>query len=1239
MCNRVTRPLRTALWITALSALCAVAQTSTCRSGVIPPGTGEALEVVGACQVPAGTYRFSQVNIFNGGSLTFADAAIEFWAQAILVEKGSTLAAGSAAHPIGQQGGRLTIHLYGADQGTAGAGIRCKTDDRCGVDPDTWNSNGNEKVSLPGGVTDYFYAYQPMMYDAGDAHAYFGQKSIGVSYGGTLSLYGAKGSTFGDTADSSSGASWVRLNRTTAPGATQLVLDRLVDWQAGDEIVVTTTDYLPGHSEQVTIDSVTTTGTYTVITVKQGLRFPHNGELLDLSSVPAGIGPDSKLAETRAAVALLTRSIRIVSAGDQLGQDFPAESTGYYFGGHTVIRQGAQAVQVQGVEFYQLGQGGRMGHYPIHFHLARRVPAGTLIADCSIHDSMTRWITLHATQGVTLRRNVGYKSIGHGYYLEDGTEIDNGFFSNIGILARGAVDNIQNPRRVPGILAKPYSPFSQTQEEVPFHSDIDHPAVFWITNGYNDFAYNMAAGAGTCGACYWLVPTANSGMSRMQKWESYANMQQGSDRASMTPLKRFEGNYCTTAMTSFQTVGNTTACSGVTNGDPAANGPQLKPVTNPYPIEDEDSYYPRVDGGGGRFATFCGPNEDCSVVPKCSSGSTDHCTVTVLDRYTTAFNWAETNFSAVWLRPQWYLMVNSVISDVQNGGLTFVTGGGYSQSDVVDGHWALVRKTAFIGQAQDPSLNPYASNAGPINPGTPLQCAGQVGTGAMVGNFCLLPDEGISFPMSNFGVNQRMFNIYDGPAYQESNAYLRIPATVLEDCQSHSTPGICDTSRYLYARMMAIPKTSSGTCYLPNAAIGWKQPNGFYYPPAFHSSNLFFQDVDIRHYLIRPFFSTSGLYATDSAEAAQHYCNWNPAMFTGFTDVDRQTELSDDDGSLTGFVNTVSVNQDPFFQGPMATPQCASDVKENVPPGTATTSPYEYVTTAIIPDCGYDCIDWAVDCTGPSCSGVPLYRQYTLPSETSAPMIRMAGQATAQRSSLTVNHGFYYVDTTQSPEQQTQIGAGNHSTFQAGATYYTMLLFAKPTTTQTYQYYVGPGFNSATDVFAARADTSSAPVRFTPGDSWPATWPQPQYDPKTGLLTVTIDMGFSEFQDSYRAASQNKCAPVGFCGWSSVSNQCSSSLEPTDTLYGESQSVCSRWPVKDVDCPQGGCYAFGIKLPAGFTTGPKPALPPASQPFPSTPAWETPFVPASRTVAGSCYSVGAPQIGVGRPGRIRPLGK
>ena len=49
------------------------------------------------------------------------------------------------------------------------------------------------------------------------------------------------------------------------------------------------------------------------------------------------------------------------------------------------------------------------------------------------------------------------------------------------------------------------------------------------------------------------------------------------------------------------------------------------------------------------------------------------------------------------------------------------------------------------------------------------------------------------------------------------------------------------------------------------------------------------------------------------------YCNPLPSndMFNGFSAIDRQTELTDDDGSLTGYVKTISVNEDPFFHAPV----------------------------------------------------------------------------------------------------------------------------------------------------------------------------------------------------------------------------------------------------------------------------------------------------------------------------------
>ena len=140
------------------------------------------------------------------------------------------------------------------------------------------------------------------------------------------------------------------------------------------------------------------------------------------------------------------------NSGPAAGQAAPA-LTCYSFGAHVVFRQGFKTVQIQGVEFAKLGQPGKMGHYPIHFHMARQVPPDTFIKDSTINESMTRWIVLHSTQGVLLQRNIGYKSIGHGFYLESGTETDNKFYSNLGIFARAAVDNPQNPRKLPGILA------------------------------------------------------------------------------------------------------------------------------------------------------------------------------------------------------------------------------------------------------------------------------------------------------------------------------------------------------------------------------------------------------------------------------------------------------------------------------------------------------------------------------------------------------------------------------------------------------------------------------------------------------------------------------------------------------------------------------------------------------------------------------------------------------------------
>ncbi len=1378
MTSGIHKPGRLAVLFASLMLLVmlssgrARATVMTCNGGTLTSGDATTdLQVTGPCEVPAGIYTFHNVNIFStnpgvtpGGVLTFDDAAIDFYAESIIIENTGSLVAG-VPNPIGTAGGALTIHLWGA---AGDPGATCVSAN-CGVPSTIWNSNPRTMPpmlrptadcsfnALPGNISDCFYSYEAL--DPADQTntptAYFGHKVLALSYGGTLQLFGKKGAVYpgqtgacvesGADADySCTGTSWVRLQGSLKPNATSMVVAGAVDWQKGDQIVITSTDYLPGHAEQLTISGTPTVsgGTTTIPftnsnpAITTGLQWPHNGAVLDLSNTTypgiSRLGLNVSSADTRAAVGLLSRSIRIVSEGDTVpvapnyATTFPpppASGPGYYFGGHTIVRQGFQLYQVQGVEFYQLGQGGEIMHYPVHFHMARQTPTAvgatqpvTFVKDSSVWDSMTRWMVIHATQGVRLARNVGYESIGHGYYLEDGTETGNQMYANLGVLARGAVANVQNPRQVPGILSatdKSCTAHNSScvtgYDNFPYYSDANHPAVFWIMNGMNDFEYNMAAGAGTCGACYWFVPGAVSGLSQTEKWYGYAGEQLGSlpstippytDRAGTTPLQSFIGNSCSSAMEAFMEVGNSAVCNGVNQMDPAnltskTSTLQMLPSTQatqnyPVPVPGTDTYWPRV-GGGGRLATRCAAadmgttNPDCTSVPICSDGTKGNCDVVVLDQFVTNFNWAQNNFSAIWVRPFWSLVIDSEIGDVQGGGLNFVTSGDYSKSSVISGFWALARKTAFVGgsQWQNPnsalSDNPYASNAGPFNPfvskdglSKGLACAPDT-NGNVNNSYCLSQTDGISVQLTNFGGFQRLFSVYDGPTYQDSNAYLNIQPTYLTTdgtvsgkvidtktgkCQPSDLDGNpCQYAGFMSAGVAGLKAfkiaddASKNRCFLPNAAIGWKQPNGFYYAPAFHSTNLFFSSVGIRHFVTEPLFKGGLLsFDTDLDETKKQWCSWNTRYFAGFTNVDRETVLNDDDGSLTGLAGpittpiptatptpgpneTISVNQEKFFNAPVETTECATDAAANrtsdakCPPATAKTSPYEYVTAALYPECALSvplpppnqpqpplatCEDgsWGSTCSNPpgtgvgsgSCVGVPLYRQLLTSTEGAGQdqAKRMMGQNTFQRSGLTVNHGVYYIDTTVSKKTQTDAGAESVNVFVPGGVYDLFFVYSQPDTQQTYQFYVGKKIPDTsgktfaqTNVKFGYVDISTAKYKFAAanGGALPTGWTT-AYNSDKGILTVTINMAGLAKDYNFNTIvtgskppvtlGQQQCEPPTMCTWNGSKCACNPK-SPYASLCAQTnptgETVCD-WSVKDLDCGANGCPAFQVTFPS-----------------------------------------------------------
>lgn len=1319
-----------------------MAQTSqNCNAGTPlqqnDPTSGQTTDLVvnGLCTVVGSTdpnnptsYYFRNVNIINAGSLNFNDAQIAFYAENIVIENGGAMIAGTPK-PIGDAGGQLTIHLWGKSTDT---GVTCNSTN-CGIPnpplgTNTYSLNPPQcKASgLPGSVNDCFYDYQTL--DGDTAGAYFGHKVLALSYGGTLQLFGKKGATYGttptgcadpDNTASCTGTSWVRLAKDALPGDMSLQVAGPVDWKKGDNIILTTTDYLPGHSEQLTLsqDAGSPSNNITTLSLTSAVTYPHNGQLFDLSAASTKLGPNfPKSGDMRAAVGLLTRNIRIVSDGNTPGAPFTA-TPGNYFGGHTIVRQGFNTYQVQGVEFYQLGQGGSIMHYPVHFHMDRTTPAGTSIMDSSVWDSMTRWMVIHGTQGLMLARNVGYASIGHGYYLEDGTETGNKLYANLGVFARAAVANNpttanpQNPRMVPGILtatdpicaANPSDPSKcpVSYGNFPFYSDSDNPSVFWIMNGMNDFQYDMAAGAGTCGACYWFVPGAISGPSQMEKWFGYASEQLGSGRAGLTPLQNFVGNSCSTAQEGFIEIGPANACGGVNQRDPAKIPPKaadamlyMLPSPTAGAIGDT-SYWPITSGL--RIPTRCkdadsgGSNADCSSVAICAAGNEANCDVVVLNKFTTAFNWPDPNFAAVWLRQLWTLFVNSVVSDPQNAGINLVTSGGYDTSSVFPGYWGLVRQTAMIGSSQwqnktsytdGLASNPYTSNAGPFNPFTAtignsaiagLQCAKDPISGAPNNAYCMSQADGVSFPVGGFGGFQRLFSVYDGPIYQDTNAYLNIHTTFLTK-DGTATGGVLDTKSgpckpsdvngnpcqdagFINAgvpglRAYKVDDASKNRCYEPNAAIGWKQPNGFYYAPAFHSRSLFFDSVDIRHFVTEPVFTKDRFSFKTNLDAAKtSYCFWNDAIFQGFTDIDRETVLNDDDGTLTGLTSpiappgptatptpagftTISVNKENFFDAPTEAWECASDFPTDknaaAPrclPASAKTSPYEYVTTAIYPECAKTappppmdgspgfCPNttpsnaWGSVCTSSppnfGCLGVPIYRQLLNTGETPDPinqLKRMMGQNNFQRSALTVNHGVYYIDTTVSKGTQVKLNFTSPTSFIGGGLYDLFFVYSKPSTQQTYQLFIGKKLDESIAKTNVKFgyEGLTLPFIFTPAsmnDADSGAWDS-RYNPNTGILTLTTNMSklasiyslSATIPDSNPETTLGKqyCQPATMCSFSNnrcqcipngpYSALCNQTNPPPNPLSPVGPTVCD-WSLKDLDCPAPGCPAFQITFP------------------------------------------------------------
>lgn len=277
-----------------------------------------------------------------------------------------------------------------------------------------------------------------------------------VCCGGRLDLHGAPLSR-----------TWLKLGAPAKAGDTSVTLAEPVSgWRAGDRLILTATTRQ--NKQKKTFRPSVRDSTQTeerLIKAIEGARITLDSPLT-YEHLAAG--------EYRADVANLSRNV-IVESADPKGVR-----------GHTMYHRHS-AGSISYAEFRHLGKEGALGRYSLHFHLVGDTMRGSSVVGASIWDSGNRWLTIHGTNYLVVRDCVGYRSVGHGFFLEDGTEVFNVLDRNLAVQA---------------FIGKPLP-----KQLLPF--DKNDGSGFWWANSLNTFTRNTACDCDEYGYFFQATKTAD----------------------------------------------------------------------------------------------------------------------------------------------------------------------------------------------------------------------------------------------------------------------------------------------------------------------------------------------------------------------------------------------------------------------------------------------------------------------------------------------------------------------------------------------------------------------------------------------------------------------------------------------------------------------------------------------------------------------------------------------------------
>ena len=315
------------------------------------------------------------------------------------------------------------------------------------------------------------------------SYASMGARVLGVM-GGTLDVHGEDR------------AGWTRLNATAQKGSTTLTLENAsTGWHQGDRIAIASTDYDPAQTEEATVTAVSGN----TVTLGRALARDHYGQKQTFGG---------RVVDERAEVALLSRNVKIegTESADGFGGQVMAMDMQMDGMNHDAT------VRIEGAELTRMGQQGILRRYPVHFHMMGDSGENSYLKDSSLHHTFNRCVTVHGTNRLEIQRNVCYDHIGHGFFFEDGAEVDNVLEGNLGMGTR-------EPEDADKLLESDRS-----------------PATYWITNPDNVVRNNVSAGSEGVG--FWLAfPEHPTGL-----FASLYPAETASIWPRRTPLGTFAGN-------------------------------------------------------------------------------------------------------------------------------------------------------------------------------------------------------------------------------------------------------------------------------------------------------------------------------------------------------------------------------------------------------------------------------------------------------------------------------------------------------------------------------------------------------------------------------------------------------------------------------------------------------------------------------------------------------------------------